>query len=64
MIQLTRLSGEAFVLNAELVRSVEARPDTFVTLVSGERLIVRESVDEVVARSLAWSRAIRLKPAA
>ena len=48
MIKLTRLDGEAFVLNAELIRYVESRPDTFVTLTTGDRLIVRESMEEVV----------------
>ena len=32
MIKLTRLNGEVFVLNAELIRSVESRPDTYITL--------------------------------
>ncbi|MGD0384188.1 MAG: flagellar FlbD family protein, partial [Thermoguttaceae bacterium] len=36
MIKLTRLSGEAFILNAELIEYVEARPDTFVTLTTGQ----------------------------
>ena len=48
MIKLTRLDGEAFVLNAELIRYVEAHPDTFITLSGGERVVVRESMDEVV----------------
>ncbi|TWU31535.1 flagellar FlbD family protein [Novipirellula artificiosorum] len=48
MIKLTRLDGEPFVLNAELIRYVERRPDTFITLTSGERIVVRETLDEVV----------------
>ncbi len=59
MIKLTRLNGDEFVVNAELIRFVESRPDTYVTLTSDDRLIVRESVDEVVKRSIAYSRAIR-----
>jgi flagellar protein FlbD len=62
MIKLTRLGGEVFVLNAELIRYVEARPDTFVTLVSGERVVVRESMDEVVSRALDYQRAKYLFP--
>ena len=62
MIKLTRLGGELFVLNAELIRYVEARPDTFVTLVSGERVVVRESMDEVVSRALDYQRAKHLFP--
>ena len=59
MIQLTRFGGDAFILNAALVRTVESRPDTYVTLTTGERLIVKESSEEVVARCLAWQRASR-----
>lgn len=64
MIKLTRLGGEVFVLNADLIRYVEARPDTFVTLVSGERLVVRESMDEVMSRALDYQRSKHLFPAA
>ncbi|HUG90302.1 MAG TPA: flagellar FlbD family protein [Planctomycetaceae bacterium] len=59
MIKLTRLNGEEFVLNAELIRFVERRPDTYVTLTSNDRLIVRESVEEVVKRAIAYGRAVR-----
>ncbi|MEP1647777.1 flagellar FlbD family protein, partial [Rhodopirellula bahusiensis] len=56
MIKLTRLDGEAFVLNAELIRYVERRGDTFVTLNNGERLAVRETMDEVVDRSIEYQQ--------
>ena len=59
MIKLTRLNGDEFVVNAEMIRYVESRPDTYVTLASNDRLIVRESVDEVIKRSIAYSRAVR-----
>jgi uncharacterized protein YlzI (FlbEa/FlbD family) len=38
MIKLTRLNGEEFVINAELIQCVESRPDTFITLTSADRL--------------------------
>ncbi len=60
MIKLTKLNGEEFVVNAELIRFVEKRPDTYVTLTTNDRFIVRESVEEVVSRSLAYSRLVRL----
>jgi flagellar protein FlbD len=56
MIKLTRLSGETFVLNADLIRYVESRGDTFVTLTAGERLAVQESLDEVVRRAIEYQR--------
>jgi flagellar protein FlbD len=62
MIKLTRLNGEAFLLNAELIRYVESRPDTFVTLTGGERVVVRETVDDVLERCLAYQRSKHLLP--
>ncbi len=62
MIRLTRLGGEQFILNADLIRYVEARPDTFITLTSGERLVVTESMDEVVRRAVAYQQAKHLVP--
>ena len=57
MIRLRRLGGEPFILNAELICYVEARPDTFVTLTTGERLVVQESMDEVLHRAVAYQQA-------
>ena len=54
MIKLTRLGGEAFILNADLIRYVEARPDTFITLTNGDRLVVGESMDEVLRRTVTY----------
>lgn len=62
MIKLTQLSGEEFVLNAELICYVERRPDTFVTLNNGQRLVVRESMDEVMRRALDYQRGKHLLP--
>jgi flagellar protein FlbD len=62
MIKLTRLNGEEFVVNADLIRYIESRPDTYITLTTEERLIVRESLAEVVKRSIAYARAVRLTP--
>jgi flagellar protein FlbD len=62
MIKLTRLDGEPFVLNADHIRYVESRPDTFVTLTSGDRLVVRESLDEVVERAVRYQQSKHLIP--
>lgn len=58
MIKLTRLNGEPFVLNAELIRSVDSRPDTYITLLSHDHLIVQERMEEVVKRCLEYRRLI------
>ena len=63
MIPLTRLDGERFVLNAELIRYVEQRPDTFVTMTDGDRFVVQESLDEVVGRAVEYQRQKHMIPA-
>lgn len=62
MIRLTRFSGEPFILNADLICYVEERPDTYVTLTTGERVVVRESMDEVLRRAVAYQQAKYLLP--
>lgn len=59
MIVLTRLDQRVIVLNAELIKMIEATPDTIITLISGDTLIVRESVEDVVDRAIDYQRRIR-----
>src|ERR1700723_2892954 len=54
MIELTRLNGHPMVLNSDLIKTAEASPDTMLTLINGEKLIVREELSEVVERVLAY----------
>lgn len=54
MIELTRLNGRPMVLNSDLIKTAEASPDTMLTLINGEKLIVREEIPEVVERVLAY----------
>ena len=63
MIKLTRLDGQPFVLNADLIRYVEARPDTFVTLTSGERIVVGEAMDQVVELAVDYQQRKAMLPA-
>jgi flagellar protein FlbD len=54
MIELTRLNGHTMVLNSDLIKTAESSPDTMLTLINGEKLIVREEISEVVERVLAY----------
>ncbi len=56
MIRVSRLDGTEFVLNAELIELIEMTPDTVLTLTDETKFIVREPVDEVVARVIAYRR--------
>jgi flagellar protein FlbD len=59
MITVTRLNGQKFVLNAELIRTIEESPDTIITLVSGEHLVVLERSREIVSRVIEYERHLR-----
>lgn len=48
MIELTRLNGNQMVLNSDLIKTAESSPDTMLTLINGEKLIVRESCEEII----------------
>jgi flagellar protein FlbD len=50
MIILTRLNGEQFAVNCDLVERVDAHPDTVLTLVDATKYIVAETLTEVVER--------------
>lgn len=54
MIEVTRLNGNPMILNSDLIKISEASPDTMLTLIHGEKLIVRESCDEIVEKVLAY----------
>lgn len=54
MIELTRLNKHLFLLNPELIKLVEANPDTMITLVNGEKIVVLESPQTVADRVFAY----------
>lgn len=54
MINLSKLNGNPMVVNSDLIKTAEASPDTMLTLISGEKLIVRESLEEVTEQVLAY----------
>jgi flagellar protein FlbD len=54
MIELTRLNGSKFRVNADLIKYFEAAPDTTLTLVTGEKLLVVESCTEVAELAVAY----------
>jgi len=59
MIEVTRLNGNRFVINAELIRTIEEKPDTIITLVNGDHFVIRETMREVVQRVIDYGRHLR-----
>lgn len=58
MIQLTRLNNQPLVVNSDLIKFVENAPDTVLTLVTGEKLVVREASQEILAKIVEFRRTI------
>jgi flagellar protein FlbD len=58
VIRVTRLNGERFALNPDLIERVEGPPDTVAFLVDGTKYVVRESVDEVLQEIREYRAAI------
>lgn len=56
MIKVTRLDNRELVVNSDLIEFVEATPETIITMTTGKKVVVRESVDEVVRRALEFKR--------
>ncbi len=58
MIELTRLNGNLILLNSDLIKTAEASPDTMLTLINGEKLIVREELSQVLERVISYRAAL------
>ncbi len=59
MITVTRLNGKQFVINAEIIRTVESNPDTTIILMNGDHIIVKEDMQRVVELAVDYGRSLR-----
>jgi flagellar protein FlbD len=60
MIELTRMDGKSIMLNADWIQSVESTPDTLITLTTGFKLIVKDTVEQVVSAFKRYKREVAL----
>jgi flagellar protein FlbD len=58
VIRLTRLNSQPITVNSDLIKFVESNPDTVITLVGGDKILVHETADEVIARVIEFRRAV------
>ena len=58
MIQLTRLNSHPLVVNSDLIKFVEQAPDTVITLMNGDKIVVRESAQDVLERVIQFRRSV------
>ncbi len=62
MVRVHRFDGSELVVNADLIEMIEATPDTVITLTTGKKIVVRDSVDEVVSAVIAYKQVVALGP--
>lgn len=56
MVKLTRLNNTILIVNAELIEFIESTPDTIVTLTTGRKVVVRETVEDVIDKVVFYKR--------
>jgi flagellar protein FlbD len=61
MIRLTRLNNQPLAVNSDLIKFVEQSPDTMLTLVTGEKIVVRETAQQVLDRIIDFRRSIAVE---
>ena len=62
MISVTRLNGKSYFINSDLVEFVESTPDTVITLITGKKIIVSDSVDEIVDKIVKYRKKVNALP--
>jgi flagellar protein FlbD len=60
VIELTRLNGTTFVINSDLIETVEETPDTVIVLTMGTKYVVQESKEEIIDKVVEFRRRIML----
>lgn len=58
MITVCRLDGKEFVLNSDIIESIEATPDTIIALTSGKKFVVKENIDDIVDKIIQYKQKI------
>lgn len=58
MINVTRLNGDEFIVNADMIEFIEETPDTVISLITGRKVVVKEKKEEVIEKVIEYKRKI------
>ncbi|ORX24239.1 flagellar protein FlbD [Thermoanaerobacterium sp. PSU-2] len=58
MISVTKLNGDEFVVNADMIEFIEETPDTVISLISGKKVVVKERKDDIIRKVIEYKRKI------
>lgn len=60
MIRLTRLNGSSFVLNCDLIETIDETPDTVISTINGKKYVVLENVEEIIQKVIQYKESVRM----
>ena len=60
MITLTKLNTQTFVINSDLIETIETTPDTVIALTTGNKYVVKESTEEIIDKIITYKRKIHM----
>lgn len=58
MIYVSRLNGEVFVVNCELIEFIESTPNTVISMTTGRKIVVSESIDEIIVKIIKYKKRV------
>ena len=58
MIEVSRLNGSKYFLNPHMIESMECLPDLTITMLSGKRIVVKDTPDEIIEKIIAYRQLI------
>lgn len=58
MISITKLNEQEMIINCDLIELIESTPDTTITMTTGRKIIVKESVDKVLASIVSYKKGL------
>ena len=61
MITLHKMNGDSFVLNAMHIETMEEKPDTIITLTNEKKYLVKESIDEIIEKIVAYEKLVHIQ---
>jgi len=58
VIKVTKMGGDRIAINARLIESVQSTPDTVITLTTGKKILVTDSVDEIISKVIDYQQRV------
>ena len=56
MIALQRFNGKQFVLNSDMIESIESTPDTLISLTNGKKVMVGNTIEDIVRKAIKFKQ--------